>query len=147
MRSILCAAAVVAASASDGRRHLTPVLQSGGDVRKAAKVGPLPGINATSYAGFFEVNATAHAEHFFWHWPALSGNASAPVVVWLQGGPGSSSLFGMWVESGPFSLDAALNPHWRSTTWASDYNMVYLDNPRETGYSYADGLAVLRSRL
>ena len=142
MRSILCAAAVVAASASDGRRHLTPVLQSGGDVRKAAKVGPLPGINATSYAGFFEVNATAHAEHFFWHWPALSGNASAPVVVWLQGGPGSSSLFGMWVESGPFSLDAALNPHWRSTTWASDYNMVYLDNPRETGYSYADAGAL-----
>ena len=46
------------------------------------------------------------------------------------------------MESGPFSLDAALNPHWRSTTWASDYNMVYLDNPRETGYSYADAGAL-----
>jgi vitellogenic carboxypeptidase-like protein len=126
----------------DGRRHLTPVLRSGGDVRGASKVGPLPGINATSYAGFFEVNATAHAEHFFWHWPALNGNASAPVLVWLQGGPGSSSLFGMFVESGPFSLDAALNPHWRASTWATEYNVVYLDNPRMTGYSYSDSDAL-----
>jgi hypothetical protein len=81
---LAAAAAATAASALDGRRHLTPVLQSGGDVRSAAKVGPLPGINATSYAGFFEVNASAHAEHFFWHWPSLNGNTSAPVVVWLQ---------------------------------------------------------------
>jgi vitellogenic carboxypeptidase-like protein len=48
----------------------------------------------------------------------------------------------MFVESGPFSLDAALNPHWRPTTWAAQYNMVYLDNPRQTGYSYADADAL-----
>lgn len=35
-------------------------------VMAATKVGPLPGINATSYAGFIEVNATAGANHFYW---------------------------------------------------------------------------------
>ena len=136
----LVAAAVTAPPAlgSDGRRHLSPLLRAGADVRAAAKVGPLPGINATSYAGFFEVNATAGAEHFFWYWPALNGNASAPVVVWLQGGPGSSSLFGMFVESGPFYLDATLTPHWRATTWAQNYHVVYIDNPRDTGYSFTN---------
>jgi hypothetical protein len=95
-------ALVAATAAARASPRLSPVLRAGGDVRAASLGGPLPGIAAPSYAGFFEVNATAHAEHFFWYWPALNGNASAPLLVWLQGGPGSSSLFGMWAEHGPY---------------------------------------------
>ena len=68
-------------------RDLSAVLESGGNVFNAAIVGPLPGINATSYSGFFTVNKTANANHFFWFWPASNGNVSAPVIVFMQGGP------------------------------------------------------------
>jgi carboxypeptidase C (cathepsin A) len=68
-------------------RDLSAVLESGGNVFDAAIVGPLPGINATSYSGFFTVNKTANANHFFWYFPALNGNVSAPVIVFMQGGP------------------------------------------------------------
>ncbi len=49
------------------RRQLTPILRAGGDVPSASKVGPLPGITAASFAGYFEVDAAAHAELFFWY--------------------------------------------------------------------------------
>jgi len=139
---LLCAqpaSAAVSAADAHGRRMLTPLLKAGLDVVGPSRVGPLPGINATSYSGFFEVNATAHASLFFWHWPALNGNASAPLLIWLQGGPGSSSLFGMLVELGPYRVTTAdLQPTANAFSWANDYNVVFVDNPRGTGYSFTD---------
>ncbi|XP_070529256.1 retinoid-inducible serine carboxypeptidase isoform X2 [Cardiocondyla obscurior] len=58
-----------------------------------------------------------------------------PLVIWLQGGPGGSSTsFGNFEELGP--LDVDLNP--RNYTWVKDYNVLFIDNPVGTGYSYVD---------
>jgi vitellogenic carboxypeptidase-like protein len=47
----------------------------------------------------------------------------------LQGGPGGSSLFGMFVEHGPWTVNndmtLAVNPN----TWSNQYSMLYIDNP------------------
>ena len=139
--SLLLAGASAAPPATDalGRRQLTPLLRAGLDVVAPSKVGPLPGINATSYSGYFEVNATSHSSLFFWYWPALSGNASAPLLIWLQGGPGSSSLFGMLVELGPYLVTTPdLQPAFNPASWAGEYQVVFVDNPRGTGYSFTD---------
>ena len=60
---------------------------------------------------------------------------TSPVLLWLQGGPGGSSLFGLFNEHGPFKVksDNTLEP--RSTTWALTHNMIYIDNPVGTGMS------------
>ena len=84
---LACFASVALASTTStaSRESLSAVLARGGDVFAASIVGPIDGITVPSYAGFFEVNATAHANHFYWYWPALNGNTSAPLLVWMQG--------------------------------------------------------------
>ncbi|AJC53189.1 hypothetical protein [Streptomyces sp. 769] len=63
-----------------------------------------------------------------------------PLLIWLNGGPGASSLLGLFLENGPLSIgdDAAgtvsVNPH----TWNQEAHVVYWDQPIGTGYSYSD---------
>ena len=55
--------------------------------------------------------------------------------IFIQGGPGGSSTgFGNFQEIGPF--DVTLSP--RSTTWVRAANVLFVDNPVGTGYSYVD---------
>jgi vitellogenic carboxypeptidase-like protein len=89
-----------------------------------------------SYSGFFTVNSTYNSNMFFWYFPAQSGDAKAPLLLWLQGGPGGSSLFGLFVENGPLMVDEHGEVQERNITWNSDYAMVFFDNPVGTGYSF-----------
>lgn len=63
-----------------------------------------------------------------------------PLFIWLQGGPGASSTgYGNFAELGP--LDLELNP--RNFTWVKDSNVMFIDNPVGTGYSYVDDSSAL----
>jgi hypothetical protein len=68
---------------------------------------------------------------FYWLFEASSGAPrDAPLVVWLQGGPGASSLFGAFAENGPYRIHPdtlALVPN--NHTWAHHANLLYIDNP------------------
>lgn len=61
---------------------------------------------------------------------------NAPTLLWLQGGPGGSSLFGLFVEQGPLEITADQVAKLRNTTWATKFNMLYIDNPVGTGFSF-----------
>ncbi|CAG0917791.1 unnamed protein product [Notodromas monacha] len=90
-----------------------------------------------SYSGFITVNKTCDANLFFWFIPAKNSPESAPVTVWLQGGPGASSLFGLFVEHGPWVVDADLNISARDYDWSTANSMLYIDNPVGSGFSYS----------
>lgn len=59
------------------------------------------------------------------------------MVLWLEGGPGFSSLFGMLEKNGPFTVkydkhnksEAVVNPY----SWTRKANMLYIDNPVGAG--------------
>ena len=59
------------------------------------------------------------------------------MVLWLQGGPGSTSMFGLMELNGPFtvkydgnnSTNAVVNPY----AWTKKANMLYIDNPVGAG--------------
>ena len=123
---------------------LTPYIQSG-DIeggQEAAKVdwSLLQGLNdaVESYSGFLTVDAPNNGNMFFWFFPAEESPETAPVVIWLQGGPGGSSMFGALKLHGPIltTVDeknnltgVAKNPN----SWGRKHNMIYIDNPVGAG--------------
>ncbi len=60
------------------------------------------------------------------------------MVLWLQGGPGGSSLFGFFVEHGPFFVRKDGSVGRRTTSWALHFNMLYVDQPAGTGFSFTE---------
>jgi vitellogenic carboxypeptidase-like protein len=119
---------------------LTKLVQSGmsmADIRKQSEVSPAIG-NFTSYSGFFTTDAQVTRDNnmFFWYLPAQNGDSDAPLVIWLQGGPGGSSLFGMFIEMGPFNVDSKFNLVPKPYTWNDKYDMLFIDNPVGAGFSY-----------
>ena len=98
-----------------------------GDYLRAQEASRVSLGNLTSYAGFVETTPGKHM--YFWFFPAQNKDPNAPLLIWLQGGPGGSSLFGLFAEMGPFSLDEDLNLVERPTTWNKEYGCSLLTTP------------------
>jgi len=63
----------------------------------------------------------------------------APLLVWLDGGPGASSMIGMLMLHGPCLLELKTNTtKFNPDAWTEVFNVIYLDQPAGTGFSYVD---------
>ena len=97
---------------------------------------------AASVAGQHEAGllpAGPSASLFYWLTPARSGNATAPLLVWLNGGPGASSMMGLFMELGPYTVSPdglSLGPP-REYSWNADHHVLFVDQPAGTGFSVA----------
>lgn len=60
-----------------------------------------------------------------------------PVVLWLNGGPGCSSLTGLFLELGPSSIDKNGKLHNNPYSWNANASVIFLDQPVNVGYSYS----------
>nr|CAD7194955.1 unnamed protein product [Timema douglasi] len=121
--------------------YLTPLIQAGNlsEARDAARVGVLKeGVDVESYSGYLTVNQEYNSNLFFWFFPTQNVS-SAPLLLWLQGGPGASSLMALFVENGPYIVDTEGELQRRDINWALNHNIIYLDNPAGTGFSFTDG--------
>jgi vitellogenic carboxypeptidase-like protein len=117
---------------------LTPYIESGQieQARNLSHVSLEPDYLYPSFSGYFTVNKTLQSNLFFWFFPVLPINDDTPLLVWLQGGPGSSSLFGLFSEQGPVLIDKSGTLHARDITWNSKYHLLFIDQPVGTGYSF-----------
>lgn len=104
-----------------------------------------PGVR--SYSGYVHLPAhSLNEKHenqsypintFFWFFEARKDPHNAPLSIWLNGGPGGSSLMGALSENGPCfigkdSNSTYLNP-W---SWNNHVNVLYIDQPTSVGFSY-----------
>ncbi|XP_054724633.1 retinoid-inducible serine carboxypeptidase-like [Uloborus diversus] len=98
--------------------------------------------NAESKEAWGYVNIRKDAYMFWWlyYTDSAADYSKFPLVIWLQGGPGASSTgYGNFMEIGP--LDVHLNP--RNSTWLKKANLLFIDNPVGTGFSYVTNKSAL----
>jgi len=80
-----------------------------------------------SYAGTLPVstNATDENRLYFWFWPSENPKAKDEITIWLNGGPGCSSLDGFLQENGPISWQSGTyQPIRNPYAWTNLTNMV-----------------------
>jgi carboxypeptidase C (cathepsin A) len=104
------------------------------------------------FAGTFDVKAETDMHHlFYWFFKNTSLPASAPLVLWMNGGPGSTSMFGLWLENGPLrvrktgpSMDDFNVFTKPEGSWGDVADVIFLDQPAGTGWSFYDNQPVNR---
>ncbi|KAF9011691.1 alpha/beta-hydrolase [Cyathus striatus] len=92
-----------------------------------------PGVHQMS--GYIDVGT--NMSMWFWFFEARESPETAPFTLWLNGGPGCSSMIGLFQENGPCQVNAdgkttTLNPF----SWNNISNMIYIDQPIGTGFSF-----------
>ena len=94
-----------------------------------------PGVN--QYSGYLSVGNNMNM--FFWFFEARNNPKTAPLATWFNGGPGCSSMIGLFQENGPCHFEnGASEPSLNPNSFNNYANMLYIDQPIGVGFSYGD---------
>ncbi|KAF3936640.1 hypothetical protein ABW19_dt0203395 [Dactylella cylindrospora] len=89
------------------------------------------------HSGHIEVDPVTNGNLFFWHVTNRHIDARQRTVIWLNGGPGCSSMDGALMEVGPYRVkDGKLS--YNEGSWHEFANLLFVDNPVGTGFSYVN---------
>ena len=85
-----------------------------------------------------EVSPEHNGNLFFWHYKNRHIANKQRTVIWLNGGPGCSSMDGALMEIGPYRLKDDQHLIYNEGSWDEFANLLFVDNPVGTGFSYVD---------
>ncbi|TDH68725.1 hypothetical protein CCR75_009158 [Bremia lactucae] len=95
-------------------------------------IGNLPGLDpvleVAQHAGRIALHDRDANQIFYWHFQAAQNADTAPLVIWLNGGPGCSSMQGLFLGISPLRLEKNLS-----------IGMNVHNQPVGTGMSYTQG--------
>ncbi|KAF3345769.1 hypothetical protein VD0002_g4776 [Verticillium dahliae] len=105
---------------------------------RAKKVDPSKlGIDKVKqYSGYLD-DEENDKHLFYWFFESRNDPKNDPVVLWLNGGPGCSSLTGLFMELGPASINKKLEIVNNEWSWNNNASVIFLDQPVNVGYSYS----------
>ena len=153
--------ATTTASSSSHHRRLIPNYPGDNGQRRQVEV-PVPtdpedhrvvnlplddgSLKTPHYAGLLPASSKNDKYLFYWlFYPDMTKyhgkEEDIPLLVWLNGGPGCSSMDGLFIEHGPLELVLDKNNHWKITSRDKSWHkspayVVYIDQPVGTGISF-----------
>ncbi|KAG2804327.1 hypothetical protein PC129_g17925 [Phytophthora cactorum] len=88
-------------------------------------------------AGYIDLPNRVDSHYFYWYFESRNEPSTDPLLVWLPGGPGMGGTYGLLAENGPFSINADLSTKLNRFSWTTQANMVWVDIPVNSGFSYS----------
>lgn len=77
---------------------------------------------------------------FFWFIEARTNASTAPLTVFINGGPASSSMVGLFQEAGPCEVvemaEGKFGTQARDWGWDRSSNIIFIDQPNQVGFSF-----------
>ncbi|KAF6160837.1 hypothetical protein GIB67_036038, partial [Kingdonia uniflora] len=111
-------------------------------LQEADHVLHIPGqplVNFQQYSGYVTADENYGKALFYWFFEATYKPSEKPVLLWLNGGPGCSSIgFGQAQELGPFLVKKDSVVKFNNYTWNKASNLLFLDAPAGVGFSYSN---------
>ncbi|XP_022715923.1 serine carboxypeptidase-like 31 isoform X2 [Durio zibethinus] len=122
------------------RRYNRKGISSLGNDDPVTNLPGQPSVDFRHYAGYVTVNEKNGRALFYWFYEAMSNPDEKPLVLWLNGGPGCSSVgYGATQEIGPFIVDTGgRGIKFNNFSWNKEANMLFLESPIGVGFSYSN---------
>ncbi|KAJ8751067.1 hypothetical protein K2173_016248 [Erythroxylum novogranatense] len=107
------------------------------------RISALPGqppVTFSQFSGYVTVNEKHGRALFYWLTEAAISPQKKPLVLWLNGGPGCSSVaYGASEEIGPFRINrTGSSLYLNKFSWNREANILFLESPAGVGFSYTN---------
>ncbi|XP_018675275.2 serine carboxypeptidase-like 45 [Musa acuminata AAA Group] len=104
---------------------------------RIVKLPGQPQVSFQQFSGYVTVDERKHRALFYYFAEAEMDPSSKPLVLWLNGGPGCSSVgVGAFSENGPFRPKGEVLVR-NEYSWNKEANMLYLETPAGVGFSFS----------
>ncbi|KAI9074307.1 hypothetical protein K1719_043730 [Acacia pycnantha] len=96
--------------------------------------------SVSQFSGYITVNKDHGRALFYWFFEAQSESSKKPLLLWLNGGPGCSSIgSGAAVEIGPLTVTKNREGlHFNTYSWNQEANLLFVESPVGVGFSYTN---------
>ncbi|GAM82664.1 hypothetical protein ANO11243_006460 [Dothideomycetidae sp. 11243] len=129
------------AAPSDGPTIIPQTSETAKFAINSTAIPDVPFDIGEAYGGLLPISDAANSsEFYFFFQPSANPNATDEILIWLNGGPGCSSLEGLLQENGPFLWQyGTFAPVENQYKWTNLTNVVWVEQPAGTGFSSSDG--------
>ncbi|XP_057767819.1 serine carboxypeptidase 24 isoform X2 [Salvia miltiorrhiza] len=105
-----------------------------------------PPVKFSLFSGYVTVDEEDGRALFYWLTEATHNAHTKPLVLWLNGGPGCSSVaYGASEEIGPFRINKNGSLYLNKYSWNRVANIIFLESPAGVGFSYTNTSSNLKN--